>query len=114
MRNLCTTPAKFCLTITLLSITLMAATACSSSPAQQPAARAEPTAVLLNESEVQEDTPQSESVPDLPRSAFSTPQKWTDQGVFCEQGCYLADVNGDGAADFVVQDNDGIYVLVAQ
>ena len=42
-------------------------------------------------------------------TTFGIPQKWSD-GV-CHQGCYFADVTGDGMVDFIAHDNDGINVV---
>ena len=42
-------------------------------------------------------------------SSFGAAVKWSD-GV-CHKGCYFADVTGDGKADFIAHDNDGINVV---
>ena len=42
-------------------------------------------------------------------SSFGLPQKWS--GGTCHKGCYFADVTGDGKADFIAHDNDGINVV---
>jgi len=42
-------------------------------------------------------------------SSFGTPQLWTQ--AVCHQGCYLADVTGDGKADLIVHDNNGMNVM---
>ena len=42
-------------------------------------------------------------------TSFGIPQKWS--GGTCHKGCYFADVTGDGFADFIAHDNDGINVV---
>ena len=44
-----------------------------------------------------------------PATSFGVPQKW--HGGSCHVGCYFEDVTGDGKADFIAHDNEGIFVL---
>ncbi len=42
-------------------------------------------------------------------SGFQAHQEWS-AGV-CHIACHFADVTGDGIADFIAQDNNGIFVM---
>jgi len=42
---------------------------------------------------------------------FGEPVKWTEEAVVCHHGCYFADVTGDGKADLIANDNDGLVVV---
>jgi len=42
--------------------------------------------------------------------SFGAPQQWAP-GSTCHKGCYFADVTGDGKADFIAHDNDGLNVV---
>jgi hypothetical protein len=46
-------------------------------------------------------------------SGFGAYSNWTGGPVACDEGCYFADANGDGKADFIAQDMDGLYVLLS-
>lgn len=80
-----------------------------------PAATAEPAPAEDNDtaggsSEEANDEPVSEPGQLLLASTFGSVEPWGEGGA-CHKACHFADVTGDGIADFIAEDNDGIYVM---